>query len=383
MDQDLRPADSGAEESSPWARLTDYFAGGMTPDEQAAMVRWIHAEPQRVAVVARLQAEWQATPSWRTPVDSAAAWTAFLERTGRVSTPDVRTRPRLVDVGRSARRPRITPQARGLSARWATFAGLAAVVLGVALWTATRSGFFGPSSSPRVEYASTRGQRLTIHLPDGTTVLLAPETKLTVQPDFGTSTRSVVLTGEAAFTVAPGEATPFMVRTGAVTTRVLGTEFTVRHYPHELATQVAVVTGKVSAGGLTPPVILTAGMMGRVFDSSAVLGTARDAETATSWIRGRLVFRDAPVAEMLAALERWYGYEFRLVDTTLLARHVSLALAINRPAEAMNMVKAILNVSMTFNGRIVTLRPEQTDTVDPRIKSRRTEFTTHELEVGK
>jgi hypothetical protein len=95
------------------------------------------------------------------------------------------------------------------------------------------------------------------------------------------------------------------------------------------------------------------------------------------------VFRDASVAEMLATLERWYGYEFRLVDTTLLTQHVSLALAINRPIEAMNTVKAILNVSMTFNGHIITLRPEQVNADELSAKSRRTEFSTHESEVGK
>jgi hypothetical protein len=60
-----------------------------------------------------------------------------------------------------------------------------------------------------------------------------------------------------------------------------------------------------------------------------------------------------------------------------------MALAINRPVEAMNTVKAILNVSMTFDGHIATLRPEHVDTHEPRAKSRRTEFSTHELEVGK
>jgi transmembrane sensor len=40
-----------------------------------------------------------------------------------------------------------------------------------------------------------------------------------------------------------------------------------------------------------------------------------------AWTLGRLVFRNASVAELSADLRRWYGVELRVTDSSLLNRH--------------------------------------------------------------
>lgn len=358
----------------PVGLLDRYVADECTPDEVQAVHAWLDGDATRHAILTGLR-EIRYAARTRGPWDTPRMWRRLADAMAADATPTLvvrrpMTAPRFATTGYNRLWPRLVPMAAA-----------ALVLSAVAFFTVRR--VIAPPATSEAVYATTPGQRTTVRLADGTSVMLAPASRLVVQPDFGKFNRTVSLSGEAVFTVTTSHTAPFLVRTKQITTRVLGTAFDVRRYPTDRATQVVVLSGKVATGSAAAPIVLTAGMMGRVFDSSAVLGTARDAETATSWTRGRLVFRDAPVAEMLATLERWYGYEFRLVDTTLLTQHVSLALAINRPVEAMNTVKAILNVSMTFDGHIITLRPEQVNADEPRAKSRRTEFSTHELEVGK
>jgi len=196
-----------------------------------------------------------------------------------------------------------------------------------------------------------------VTLADGSTVVLAPETRIRYTVDLH-GARTADLIGEAFFTIAHARQ-PFVVRTGAVTTRVLGTAFDVRRYPGDATTQITVVSGKVSTGGRRPPVTLSAGAVGHATDSTVTVSAIADPERSTLWTRGRLVFEDAPVSVILSTLSRWYGYEFQLTDTTLAAQRVSVAFRTENPTEAMTMVKLILNVSMTFDGNVVTLRPKR------------------------
>ena len=86
-----------------------------------------------------------------------------------------------------------------------------------------------------------------ISLTDGSSVLLAPGSRLTVSESFGSHDREVVLHGEAFFDVVQSSL-PFKVNTLDATTTVLGTSFNVRSWPGSMSdeTQVIVETGRVS-----------------------------------------------------------------------------------------------------------------------------------------
>ncbi|HZG23326.1 MAG TPA: FecR domain-containing protein [Chitinophagaceae bacterium] len=91
--------------------------------------------------------------------------------------------------------------------------------------------------------SATTYQRIT--LPDGTTVVLNKNTKLSYPVQFTGSTREVFLTGEALFDVAHNPAKPFRVHTGVFVTRVLGTAFSIKAYPGDSNVKIIVTRGKV------------------------------------------------------------------------------------------------------------------------------------------
>jgi transmembrane sensor len=90
---------------------------------------------------------------------------------------------------------------------------------------------------------------LTMHLalPDGSTVELAPKSRISYPVYFNSeASRDVYLSGEAFFKIARNPGHPFRVFTNEIVTKVLGTSFSVRCYEKDTTISVTVRTGKVS-----------------------------------------------------------------------------------------------------------------------------------------
>jgi len=231
-------------------------------------------------------------------------------------------------------------------------------------------------------YTTARGEWTAVTLTDSSRVVLAPETRLRYVID-NRDARSVELLGEAYFTVTASPRSPFIVQTGNVTTTVLGTAFDIRHYADDRSVQIAVKSGRVAAGGRLTPVVLMAGSVAHVTDSSVVLSPDGNVDGLTSWTQGHLIFHDAQVSTMLSTLGRWSGYEFRLTDSALATTHVSIGFNADQPEALLQTLKAVLGVTMTFEGNVITLRPERDGGSAPRGAPIREVQKHPEPEVGK
>jgi ferric-dicitrate binding protein FerR (iron transport regulator) len=244
----------------------------------------------------------------------------------------------------------------------------------------------GPAGTYASTYATSTGERAKLTLRDGSTVTLAPQSTLRIVAGFGGTARAVVLSGEAYFEVANVADAPFLVQTGTITTRVLGTAFNVRHYASDTAVRVAVTSGKVhvaASSGARPSLILTAGAVGDVNDSSATTIAGGDAAQYRSWVDGQIAFREAPAREVLTALTRWYGYDIRLADSTLATKRVTLWLSTESSKEAFATLKQVLDVDVVFDGTTATLSPRHRGAVHPTNIDRRHMLVVPQTEVGR
>lgn len=300
--------------------LDRYLAGMATPAEADQVHAWLDAYPAGASLLAGLTSSAVTDQSPTSTTEREAVWQRIVNATqpaARVSRVPMDLRTTLVSAGR-----------RGANHRmgWATWsrwisatAVLTLVVAGLAL-----AGRHVRSSGP-ITYATTTtrtGQVAHLTLADGTHVTLAPNSTLGVARSF-TSHREITLTGEAYFDVVTQQDVPFVVHTGDITTRVLGTQFDVTRYPTDRETRVVVVSGKVVTGApRQSSVTLVAGAMGRISDSSAVVTALEDASRLTSWTTGELVFRAAPVRDVVADLARTYNVTIRITDSTLADRRV-------------------------------------------------------------
>lgn len=139
--------------------------------------------------------------------------------------------------------------------RWVWYAsGIAAMLL----IFISLSFYFNPKSNDNIariksdiplsdwaKYENSSAKILKISLPDGSMVWLQPKTQLSYNQSDRVY-RQVNLRGEAFFEVKRDEARPFLIYSGKMTTKVLGTSFNVKAYPETEKFEVSVVTGKVS-----------------------------------------------------------------------------------------------------------------------------------------
>ena len=139
--------------------------------------------------------------------------------------------------------------------RWVWYAsGIAAMML----IFISLSFYFNPKSNNNIariksdiplsdwaKYENSSAKILKISLPDGSMVWLQPKTQLSYNQSDRVY-RQVNLKGEAFFDVKRDEARPFLIYSGKMTTKVLGTSFNVKAYPETEKFEVSVVTGKVS-----------------------------------------------------------------------------------------------------------------------------------------
>jgi transmembrane sensor len=87
---------------------------------------------------------------------------------------------------------------------------------------------------------------LLVRLPDGSTVTLEENSRLSYSKDFSRPEREVFLSGGAFFEVAKNPKKPFVVYANELVTKVLGTSFMIRAFEKDQRVIVAVKTGKVS-----------------------------------------------------------------------------------------------------------------------------------------
>ncbi|GLB47909.1 FecR family protein [Neptunitalea lumnitzerae] len=82
-----------------------------------------------------------------------------------------------------------------------------------------------------------------VMLKDGTSVTLNVYSTLAYENNFNDEGRNVTLTGEAFFKVAKNPDKPFIIKTGALQTRVVGTQFNIKESRKDI--KVTVTEGKV------------------------------------------------------------------------------------------------------------------------------------------
>jgi ferric-dicitrate binding protein FerR (iron transport regulator) len=165
----------------------------------------------------------------------------------------------------------------------------------------------------------------------------------------------VSLTGEAVFTVARGNAVPFIVHTRNVTAQVLGTTFAVRGYSEEPTVRVAVTEGRVAVNAM----VADQGSVATVRDDgfAAVAHSDSLASRLVSWTTGVLSFQKTPLREVAAELSRWYGVDFVLGDTALAQRHLTAVFQRDSLEDVLYLLAHTLQVRIKRSGRTILIMP--------------------------
>ena len=153
----------------------------------------------------------------------------------------------LEKVRAKAQRRRTMPKFFTLSYRWAAVAALFFVISGTLFFRQLSRS----SGSPDVyqEIIVPLGSRAKVTLPDGSQINLNAGSSLRYPTIFGVKTRDVWLDGEGFFEVQKSSA-PFIVHSGTVQIKALGTSFNVRAYSSDQVVETTLVSGKIVVTGI-------------------------------------------------------------------------------------------------------------------------------------
>jgi len=301
-----------------------YLAAEATPGECAVVEAWIAADPGRAAILQQARTSLAGSPP---DFDTEGAWARLqrrLERDPKVGetmrkvAATTRTPDRFAGQNVSA-----VTRTRARFTGWNVAALLAGLLFaGTSVWRLVSRQTAGDALAPAT-LVTLAGQRDTADLADGTTIILAPATTLEVDADFGRGSRHVRLDGEAFFRVAHDARRPFRVDAAGSRVEVLGTRFGVRSRAAGVA--VAVEDGRVSfapAGEPSAAVTLSAGQVGRLAAGEERPVVDSGSTSLLAWLDDVLEFDDAPLREVAAEIERWFGVRIRIADGSLASRRV-------------------------------------------------------------
>lgn len=160
------------------------------------------------------------------------------------------------------------------------------------------------------------GQKKELILPDSSHIWLNAGSSVDYPAAFAPSERTVSLHGEAFFEVRPDASRPFVIRTGALHTRVVGTSFNIKAYPEDSSIVVSVVTGKVNVGNVSSKTSVDLSpdeqAVYQKSDNRLVSQPYPGAAGLAAWREGKLQFRNKPLREVVRTLERRYGVRISL-----------------------------------------------------------------------
>lgn len=167
--------------------------------------------------------------------------------------------------------------------------------------------------------ASAEQRNVKADLPDGSTVYLNRNSKLSYKSNLGKGARNVTLTGEAFFEVAPDGRRPFTIDAGKASVRVVGTSFNVNTENDSSEVEVFVKTGKVL---LSPTdgqnsLMLQPGDIGKT-TSGSLDKSVNDDPNYLAWQTGMLVYKNEKLGIVFRDLKKVYDMNIVADDPSIL-----------------------------------------------------------------
>jgi transmembrane sensor len=216
------------------------------------------------------------------------------------------------------------------------------------------------SAGNTMQQAKNNSAFQTIHLPDGTVVMLNQQSKISYPVRFTGATREVYLTGEAFFDVAHNAEKPFIVHTGNYVTKVLGTAFNISAYVNAAELKVTVTRGKVQVKNTTADNV-TLGVLQPgdqlVINKEKAMVVLKKVDTANvlSWRRTELKFENVTFENAAERFERHFGVTIQFKNTELRNCRFTGDFTSDSLSQVLEVVCTLTNAVWTKTGEGVIL----------------------------
>lgn len=176
-------------------------------------------------------------------------------------------------------------------------------------------------ASHKYFYQAGASQKKAINLWDGSFVILDRNASLYIDSAFGEQERVMHLSGVAYFKVAKDKAHPFKVYTGDYVTTAVGTAFKLESSNDQKKLKVDLEEGKVTVekrkgrewsllATLNPKESISFGDRFKLFQNQKY-----SVQKLNDWKAQEIIFKDAPLKEVLLQLEIYYNVAIEIEDS--------------------------------------------------------------------
>ena len=163
-------------------------------------------------------------------------------------------------------------------------------------------------------YMVNDGVKGSVMLPDSTIVCLNSGSVLEISDNFE-SCRGVTLKGEGYFEVKADRTNPFYINTPkGVKIMVTGTEFNLSCYEDQNDVKLSLVKGSVEVISGDDIIYRVSENEDISITGGKVVKSVTKAQEAVAWTKGKLLFDDTPMKDVITRLERWYGVDISVED---------------------------------------------------------------------
>jgi transmembrane sensor len=288
-------------EDNSYRLIVEYFEKTISDDGLTQLQEWIEESPENLAQFSETIQILEASKSYfKQPEYAESSWAKINAHITQPQTPVKKLTPKF---------------------NWIAYAA-ACLLVCTAGWLGYRYFINQPQALVYEEISNADGKHSKILLPDSSVVYLGGGSKLKYAKNFDGKKRDVVLDGEAFFDVVH-KAKPFVVKSGDITTVVLGTSFNIKAYPADHKVSVTVQSGKVGVMAAVhgqPQLVKYL-----VKDEQISINTQNglytfnntDASAVSSWINNDFVFYNTTYSEIAASLEHHYGVKIRFTEPDL------------------------------------------------------------------
>jgi len=192
----------------------------------------------------------------------------------------------------------------------------------------------------------------SIQLSDGSKIYLAANSLFQYPEKFTGEQRHVsLLKGNAFFEVAKDKKHPFIIRSGDVKTRVVGTSFHIQLSKSKC--EVIVVTGKVNVTANNESVDLVPNEEA-LFEGKKLMKQTVNKDFLVNWYATDITLNKSTLQEVINILQYKYGVEFEYKNEAVLATSVTVFIKKEATLESvLEQINYITNLKFKVYGAIV------------------------------
>ena len=205
------------------------------------------------------------------------------------------------------------------------------------------------------------GKRFDVELSDGSIVKLNSGSSLKFPIQFiDGMERKVYLDGEAFFDISENISDVFKVVSNDAITLVYGTQFNIKSYKEDSFSEIILVDGRLGVKGISDDqeiINLKPGFRANIDQSNPIIEISKvNTKVYTSWINGRVIFRNESIDTMILKLERLFNVIITNDNNELSEKFFNATIMVDKESidDVMGYLKEVYNIKyQKFNNKII------------------------------